>query len=339
MGAALKPRVLFVSTGGTLAMRRGEPGPLAPSEIAEDVLPWVPGLDDEVDVTAETLCNLDSSDIGPDHWERLAVHVDRRIDEFDGVVVIHGTDTMAWTASALSFMLGGLRRPVILTGAQRPISSVRTDARHNLIHSALCAAMPIPEVCVWFGRWLFRGNRVTKTSIESYEAFESPNLDPLLEMGVQTRPITAPWPAGTGPRLRLGVDRTVAVVTVTPGSSPVSLDAAVASGARGVVLNAFGTGNVPLVAWPEAIGRATEAGTVICMHSQSPRGSIDLGAYEGGRAAWEAGAIGTGSMTLEAATVKLAFLLGQGLSDSALREAYATPIAGEGSAPDDVRRA
>lgn len=310
------------------------PGPLAPSRIAEDVLPWVRGLESEVHLTAETVCNLDSSDLGPEHWERIATVLGERMADFDGFVVMHGTDTMAWTASALSFMLRGLGKPVVLTGAQRPIAYVRTDARHNLVHSALCAAMPLPEVAIWFGRWLFRGNRASKTSIQSYEAFESPDLPPLLEIGVEIRPITPPLVPAEPFRVVHGFERRVAVVPVVPGAGPALLDHAVDAGMQGVVVQGFGSGNVPKVGWPASIRRAVDAGVAVVVHSQCARGTVDLPAYEGGRAAAEAGAIGSGAMTLEASTVKLSFLLGQGLRDAGLRTAYGLDLAGEGSRPD-----
>ncbi|MEQ1854663.1 MAG: asparaginase [Chthoniobacteraceae bacterium] len=325
------PRVLFLYTGGTLGMRSENPGPLAPHLLAEDILAYLRGLEREVHIEAELLCNLDSSDLTPAHWTLLAGTVASRLGEFDGFVIVHGTDTMAWTASALSFLLRGLDRPVVLTGAQRPIALVRTDARTNLIHAALCAGMAIPEVCICFGRWLFRGNRATKTSIESYEAFESPDLPPLLEMGVEVRATTPPLEVPGPFQLRQGFDERVAVLQVTPGSSPVVLDSFVAGGGRGVVLRGFGSGNVPRNGWPDAIRRATDQGVAVAIHSQCLRGTVDLRAYEGGRAALDAGGLPTGSMTMEAATVKLMHLLAQPLAADSLRAAYATDLAGEGS--------
>lgn len=328
-----KPRVLFLYTGGTLGMLRRDPGPLAPSHVAEDILPYVRGLEAEVDVEAELLCNLDSSDIGPDHWERMAEGVARWLPEFDGVVVLHGTDTMAWSASALSYMLRGLDRPVVFTGAQRPIAFVRTDARNNLIHAALCATMAIPEVGIYFGRRLYRGNRATKISIQSYEAFESPTCRPLVEMGVAIRHTAPPLPKPAAAlRVATGFERNVAVLQVVPGAGPGLLEAAVATGARGVVVRGFGAGNVPQRGWPQAIGAASRAGVAVVLHSQCLRGVVDLGAYEGGRAAMDAGAMGTGGMTLEAATVKLMWLLGQGMGGEWLRAAFREDVAGEGSA-------
>jgi L-asparaginase len=249
----------------------------------------------------------------------------------DGLVVLHGTDTLAWTASALSFALRGLPKPVVLTGAQRPIAWVRTDARTNVVHSALCAGMAIPEVTVFFGRWLFRGNRVTKTSIQSYEAFESPNCPPILEMGVEVQALEVPRPA-TGPFVvEPRFDARVAVLPVVPGSDGATLDQAVAAGMRGVVVQGFGAGNMPQRGWPQAIERATRAGVAVVVHSQCLRGHVQLGAYEGGRAALQAGGLGAAWMTLEAATVKLMHGLGLGLGGAALADFYGTDLAGEGA--------
>jgi L-asparaginase len=327
-----RPRVLFLYTGGTLGMLRRDPGPLAPSHVAEDVLPFVRGLEREVDVEGEQLCNLDSSDMGPAHWERLGAAIAGRLDAFDGFVVLHGTDTMAWTACALSFLLRNLPKPVVLTGAQRPIAFVRTDARVNLVHSALCAGMDVPEVGIYFGRWLFRGNRATKTSIQSYDAFESPDLPPLVEMGVEVLQRAAPR-RPTGPfRAVPGFAEDVGVLDVVPGSTPRLLAAAVDAGAKGILLRGFGAGNVPQKAWPGAIRAAADAGVPVVVASQCSRGTVDLGAYEGGRAALDAGAMSPGAMTTEAATVKLMHLLAQGLGGDALRAAYAADLAGEGAA-------
>ncbi len=310
-------------------MLHRDPGPLAPSAVAEDVLAWVRGLEREVDVTAELLCNLDSSDMGPEHWEMLGSTLASRMSAFDGFVVLHGTDTMAYTACALSFMLRGLPKPVVLTGAQRPIAYVRTDARINLVHSALCAAMDIPEVGIYFGRWLFRGNRATKTSIQSYDAFESPDFGPLVEMGVEVRfPVACIRPRQAFSVVG-GFARDVVVVHVLPGSDTRMLDAAVANGARGIVIRGFGSGNIPQLAWPAAIRRAVDAGAFVAVVSQCLRGTVDLGAYEGGRAALDAGAAASGAMTLEATTVKMMHVLGQQWSPAAVRAAWETDIAGE----------
>lgn len=306
--------------------------PLAPSPVAEDLIPFVRGLQEEVEVEGHLLFNLDSSDMGPAHWQRVAAAIAERIDRYDGFVVVHGTDTMAWTACALSYTLQGLDRPVVITGAQRPIAMVRTDASDNLVNSALCAAMDVPEVGIFFGRSLFRGNRATKTSIQSYDAFESPDLPPLVEMGLEVLTRT-PARRPKGPFAPVfGFEGDVAVLDVVPGSAPRLLAASVAAGAKGVVLRGFGSGNVPQQGWPAAIREVVDAGVPVALRSQCLRGTVDLGAYEGGRAALDAGAMATGSMTLEAATVKLMHLLAQGLDGDALRAAYGADLAGEGAA-------
>lgn len=326
-----RARVLFLSTGGTLGMLKRDPGPLAPSHVAENILPWVRGLEEEIDISGELLYNLDSSDITPAHWERIGAVITARRADYDGFVVLHGTDTMAYTACALSYMLRGLDRPVVLTGAQRPIAYVRTDARSNLIHSALCAAMDLPEVGVFFGRALFRGNRATKTSIQSYEAFESPNFPPLVKMGVEVL-YPVPHRQPTEPfSFQPGFCTDVDVLTILPGSSPRLLDLTVERGARGVLLRGFGAGNIPQTGWPERIRAATDAGVPVALQSQCLRGTVSLHSYQGGRAALDSGALSTGAMTLEAAVVKLMYLIGQGLSGDGLAAAYATDLSGEGA--------
>jgi len=326
------PRVLFLYTGGTLGMTSRDPGPLEPSLLAGDVLTYLRGLEREVDVTAELLCNEDSTDLGPADWERIGARVAEELDAYAGFVVVHGTDTMAWTASALSYMLRGLTKPVVLTGAQRPIAKVRTDARTNLIHAALCASMDLPEVSIFFGRCLYRGNRSTKTDIQAYDAFISPNLAPLLEMGVECEKGTPPL-RPTGPfRFEPGFERRVEVVSVTPGTGPGAIDRAVEAGARGVVVRAFGAGNVPREAWPGAIRRATDAGVPVAITSQCTAGAIDLTAYQGGRAALDNGAWSAGAMTVEAATTKLMYVLRRTDGAASARTLFETDLAGEGAA-------
>lgn len=331
MGPAVsRPRIRFLSTGGTLGMLPGGPGPLAPSSVAANVLAYVQGIERELDVSVESMWNLDSSDLTPTHWDALAEAVAARMDEVEGIVVVHGTDTMAWTASALSLALRGLAKPVVLTGAQRPIASVRTDAPENVVNAALCAAMDIPEVSLYFGRYLFRGNRSTKTSIQSYEAFESPDCPPLVEMGVEVRPIKMPLRPAGPLRLELGFDSRVAIVPVAPGAGPSMLEAAVDRGMRGVVVQGFGTGNVPQEGWPGALAAAVRAGVAVVVHSHCHRGKVDLRAYVGGRAALAAGVMSSGTMTLECATVKLMHGLARAQGEE-LRAYYTSDVAGEGA--------
>ena len=325
-----RKRLLFVHTGGTLGMlAEGDPGPLAPSDYAENLLPYVRGLEDRFEIDGERLCNLDSSDMGPAHWESQAELIAGRMDDYDGFVVLHGTDTMAYTASALSLVLQNLPKPVVLTGSQRPIAQVRTDGRTNLINSAICAGLDLPEVGLYFGTHLFRGNRTTKVSIQSYEAFESPNFPPLAEVGVDIQPGEAPLRPDGPFTLRTGFNDKVMVLYLFPGIRPGSLRVSVDAGAEGIVLLGFGSGNVPLEGWPEAIAEATEAGVPVVVRSQCLVGASDLTRYKGGAEAAKAGALCARDMTIETAIVRTMFLLAQTKDVAGFSDAWDQPIAGE----------
>lgn len=331
------PRILLVHTGGTFGMTWvTRPGPLSPGARLADVLRHVPWLDAAADVRPHVLMNEDSSDLSPAHWERIGAFLAERLPEHDGAVVLHGTDTLAFTAAALSFVLEGMDRPVVVTGAQRPIAEVRTDARGNLVHSVLLAASGLPEVTVWFGSRLFRGNRATKTRIQSYDAFESPGFPPLAEAGVDLvvhrERALPPRP----PPLRLvpGFEARVLPLQLFPGAPPSLLSRAVESGeVRGVVLRAFGAGNLPIAepGWAAAVRDATGWGIPVVLASQCGEGRVDLDSYRGGVAAREAGALPAGEMTFEAATVKLMWLLGRGLPADEVRRLFLADLAGEGA--------
>jgi L-asparaginase len=325
-----RKKLLFVHTGGTLGMLpSGDPGPLAPSHIAEDLLPYVRGLEDHVEIDAEVVCNLDSTDLTPHHWELFGQCITDRRDDYDGFVILHGTDTMAYTASALSFMLWNLDKPVVLTGSQRPVAEVRTDGRTNLISSAICATLDIPEVGIYFGQVLMRGNRATKRSIQSYAAFDSPNLTPLVVMGVDIQLGTPPR-RPTGPfQFQPGFNDRVAILSLFPGCRPSWLRAAVGSGAKGVLLLGFGSGNVPLKGWPEAIAEATAAGVAVVLGTQCHKGRVTLRAYDNGAAAEAAGALSAGPMTTESAVVKTMYLLARTRDRQDFGEAWPLDLAGE----------
>jgi L-asparaginase len=327
---AARKKLLFLHTGGTLGMLpEGDPGPLAPSNIAENLLPYVRGLEQLVELDGIALSNLDSTDIGPTHWEKYARAIAYGRDDYDGFVVLHGTDTMAYTASALSYMLWNLDRPVVITGSQRPVGQIRTDARSNLIHSAICATLDICEVGLYFGQVLLRGNRATKRSIESYSAFESPNLSPLVVMGVDIQRGTVPRKPQGPFQFQPGFEDRVAVLSIFPGCRPGWLRTTVDAGAKGVVLLGFGPGNVPLAGWPEAIAEATSAQVPVVIGTQCFKGSVALGAYRNGAAAEAAGALSSGPMTREATIVKMMYLLARVRGYQQFAEAWAQDLAGE----------
>ena len=323
-------RLLFLHTGGTLGMTPGEePGPLAPGTYARDLLPYVRGLENVARVDGRVVCNIDSSDMTPAVWEELGRTIFEARDDYDGFVVLHGTDTMAYTASALSFMLWNLDRPVVLTGSQRPMAEVRTDARSNLIHSAICATLDIPEVGIYFGQVLLRGNRTTKRSIQSYSAFDSPNLTPLVAMGVDVQAGTRPRKPSGDFQFQPGFEEQVTVLTLFPGCRAGLLRTMVEGGTKGIVLLGFGSGNVPLAGWPEAIAEATQAGVPVVLGTQCHKGAVSLGAYRNSAEAQSAGALSAGPMTTEATIVKTMYLLAHTRDQEDFNEGWAMDLAGE----------
>ncbi len=322
-----RKRLLFIHTGGTIVMQ-GRPGPLAPA--LEDVLSYVRGLERLVTVEGVSLCNIDSTDMTPDHWESIAETVAEHRGGFDGFVVLHGTDTMAYSASAVSYMLENLDAPVVFTGSQRPIADLRTDARMNLVHASICATLDLPEVGIYFGRQLLRGNRTTKVSVESYSAYSSPSLPALVEMGVSaTLPTPCRRPQGDF-RLQRGFERDVAVLTVFPGMPADTLQRVVDAGSKAVVLRAFGAGNLPLAGWPKAIEQAP---VPVIITTQCLQGAVELGRYAGSDAARSAGALSAAAMTLEATLTKTMFLMAQ---PGDFATAWSQDIAGECSTAETI---
>lgn len=329
-------RIHLIHTGGTLGMARVS-GALQPGPFLAALLEEVPELRRLAEVDVEILLNLDSTDMDPTHWDLIASRVVERWPDYDGFVVIHGTDTMAYSAAALSFALRGLSKPVVFTGSQRPLQAIPSDSRANLVAAVDLARRDVPEVTIFFGRQLLRGNRARKVSAERYDAFESPNYPPLGRVGldVDLHPMLIRRP--TEPfRAVLGFDPAVAYLACWPGASPHVIDRAVEAGARAIVLGAYGTGNVPggEDGWPGAIARATERGVATLLVTQCGHGGVRPDLYAGGRAALAAGAVPGHDLTVEAALVKSMHLLARGLQGAELRRALGIDLAGE-SSPDD----
>ena len=268
----------------------------------------VPELFELAQLELELFSNLDSCEMQPEHWTALARRLFTRLRTFDGAVVTHGTDTLAYTAAALSFMLPNLRKPVVLTGAQRPLDEVRSDARLNLIDAVTAALRGPREVTVCFDSRLFRGNRVRKVSVNAYDAFDSPNPPPLGGLGVDTRFLAGRRPKGP-PRLLAGLDPRVFLLKVFPGLDP-AIALAVLPRVKGLVLEAYGAGNFPV---SEALGRslrkvleAARARRIpVLLVSQAHRDGVDLSLYESGAEAARLGVISGGDLTASAAVVKL----------------------------------
>lgn len=323
-------RLLLLHTGGTLGMTGRRPDALKPGAFFRTLRQRVPELGRLAHLELELFSNLDSCEMQPELWSALARRLWQRLPRFDGAVVTHGTDTLAETACALSFMLPGVGKPVVLTGAQRPLGEVRSDARLNLIDAVTSALQGPREVTVCFDSHLYRGNRVRKESVAEYDAFDSPNFPTLGVLGVEAR-----FEAGLPRRraaLKEKLDPRVFLLRVFPGLDP-ALALAVLPAVKGLVVEAYGAGNFPVSdQWGRSLRpvltQAQRLGVPVLIVSQAPRNGVDLSAYEAGVAALEAGAISAGDMTVSAAVVKLMHGLAYFRGD-ALRRYLERPAAGE----------
>ena len=312
------------------------PGPtLAPQEVQDNITQYVPELSRLAEIHFRGIFNLDSANMRPHHWQKLAEIVFRELDQFDGFVIIHGTDSLTYTAAALSFMLRNLPKPVILTGSQRPLAEIRSDARANLIGAVELATYDFPEVCIFFGNELLRGNRSVKISSMDYGAFLSPNFPPLARVGVEVVRVGEVLKRGGDPVLETDISTGVVVMRIYPGFSHNHLKA-VDENVGAIVIEGLGTGNIGSedAVLLQALADWHAAGKVVVVNSQSPYGRVDLDRYQSGMLAMQAGAIGAGDMTTETTLVKLMHLLGNfpGKPES-IRELLIVPLAGEISTP------
>jgi L-asparaginase len=302
----------MLHTGGTLAMEGKRPQPLHCTDFERTLREQVPELSRMAQIEFEVFSNLDSSDMQPALWSSLAQSIHARLSHVDGVVVTHGTDTMAWTASALSFMLRGLSTPVVLTGAQRPLGEIRTDARLNLIDAVTAAISGPPEVCICFGSRVYRGNRALKIKINDYDAFDSPNFPPLGSLGVDvTWARRSRLGSHARPRLLPRLQTQVFLLKIFPGIPP-AVARSILPGLRGLVVQGFGAGNFPIegaASLLPLLDEARDRKIPTIMVSQARYNPVDLSLYEAGAAALERGVIGGGDMTPETALVKLMHVL------------------------------
>lgn len=333
-------RILILQTGGTILMR---PSADAPDEVAPDprasrwLLKEIPDLARIADIDQKALFNLDSSDVSPSHWTRLAETILAEKDAYDGFVVLHGTDTMAYTASALSFALAGLGKPVIFTGSQVPLVYLRSDARRNLINAVEVATLDLPEVAICFNDTVYRGNRTTKMSIGDFDAFGSPNFPPLAEIGIEIRVSMAHGRAHAeaqdlAPLPKPHFSTSVHILKIHPAISPALLAPLATSGIQALILEAFGSGNFPISGEHNLLPffqSCREAGMHLIIASQAPYDAVQLSKYESGRAAAALGMISAGDMTLEAALTKTMHLLAHPDLYPDFQTAFLTPLCGE----------
>ena len=316
-------------------MTGGRPAPLKPEALASTVHAFVPELRRIAEIDFEVLFNIDSSDVQPEQIGALASFLHERYVKYDGFVVIHGTDAMVYTASALAFLFRGLGKPVVMTGSQRPIGEIRSDAKPNLIAACVVASHedPFPEVSIFFGTQLLRGCRAKKLHTAHFDAFTSPNCPPLASLGVEIERgehVRAPGPGITTPA---AISGDVVSFRATPGLDPSIPARMLDAGVKGVVLEAYGSGNIPVRgrSFLPFLEAAAAKDIPVVMTTQCVHGGVELGLYEGGKLASDGGAISAGDMTTEAAVMKLAVLLGRGAGLPDVRAAFVEDWAGERS--------
>lgn len=333
----MRKRVYIAYTGGTIGMQKSSEGYAPTAGFLAAQLAAMPELDDPL-MPEYTIHEydpiLDSSNMMPSDWRLIARDIADHYDRFDAFVVLHGTDTMAYTASALAFMLDGLGKPVILTGSQIPLCEVRNDARENLISTLLIAAnYPIPEVMLFFGNKLLRGCRSMKVSAGGFLAFASPNYPPLGTAGVEIEinwNLVRPIPDGTLDVGYIG-EPVVGALRLFPGISAQFVRNILQPPLQGLVLEAYGVGNAPdrnreLI---DAIAEAGARGVVIVVCTQCIEGSVDLSDYATGSALARAGAISGFDMTAEAAATKLFYLFSGGYTPGEVKAHMGEDLRGE----------
>lgn len=338
-----RPKILIIYTGGTIGMiENAEKHTLQPFDFSHliDNVPKVKMLDYDID-NIQFHPPIDSSNMSPKHWSDIAHAIEDNYDNYDGFVVLHGTDTMAYTASALSFMLDNLAKPVIITGSQLPIGEVRTDGEENLITALQVAAATgkdgeaiVQEVAILFENYLWRGNRSTKMSADNFNAFKSNNYPELAKIGLgitfhnealyrmsSRRPL----------KVRYTMDPNVMVLTLHPGMTESTLQYLLDTpGIKGIVLRTYGAGNCPSEPWfLNLIHKATQRGLVIVNVTQCVNGGVNNTLYETGSQLNLSGVISGHDITCEAALTKLMYLFGLGLSPEEVKKYMNCAICGE----------
>jgi L-asparaginase len=333
--------VLLIYTGGTIGMIYDRSGRhLVPFNF-EEIIMRVPELR-QLNISLSLISYeepIDSSNVTDEDWIKLAAIIQENYEDYDGFVILHGTDTMAYSASALSYLLENLQKPVVFTGAQVPIGKMRTDARENLITALEVAVSTrkgkciVPEVCIMFGHLLLRGNRSKKVESRHFNAFKSSNYPPLAHAGVEIEyhsMLLQPFPTGSF-KAHQKLEKNIVRLRLFPGlAERVIRNLLVTKGLKGVVLESYGSGNAPTAPWfLNAIREAVDRGTFILNVSQCDGGRVEQGIYQTSKYLRDLGVIGGVDITSEAAVTKLMYVLGLGLSPEQSRRLLESNLRGE----------
>lgn len=336
-----QPSILILNTGGTIGMvLDAETGALKPFDFNDlfDQLPTLKLFNYSIDnYCFDPL--VDSSNMDPSIWKKIVEVIGQNYESYDGFVILHGSDTMAYTASALSFMLQNLNKPVILTGSQLPLGMIRTDGRENLLTAVEIAAAReeetplVPEVCIYFENQLLRGNRTHKFNAQNFEAFRSSNYPALAEVGITINynKLAIHKPNFKKLKINTSLGNDVAILKLFPGISPEQVKGILgANGLKAMVLETFGSGNGPTSDWfIKMIADAIADGLIVLNVTQCQVGRVEMGKYETSIPLKEAGVVSGGDMTTEAALAKIMHLLGQGYSHAEMLQMLQKSIVGE----------
>ncbi len=327
----MKKKILLLTTGGTIASLPGGEG-LEPqrSDVMERELNQ---LRTYYDISVEDVLCLDSSNIQPEQWQTIAAAIFEKRAGYDGIVVSHGTDTMAYSASAVTFMLPGIDVPVVFTGSQLPLADMLSDGPDNLRTAFAMAASGTPGVFLAFDRRIMLGCRAVKVRASGFSAFESVNLryvGKVSNQGLVLHQSVLPKATGEPPRLLTGISDDVFLLKLTPGLKPVIIDMLADLGYKGIVIEAFGLGGIDVLsANLQSIHRAVEQGITVVVTTQCLYDSANLQVYQVGTKLLQLGVIQGRDMTSEAAMTKLMWAIGQGMTPAEIKALFARSLAGE----------